>query len=144
MELNDFRYEDIHVGQLFEFERFISNDDVLKFAELSGDYNPLHVDESYAKKTMFNGSIVHGMLAASLFSTLVGMVCPGKRNLYLSQSVEFKKPIYPNSSLKVIGKVKSKIDSFKLVVMGTEIVHNGSIMISGEAKVKMLDDYNEK
>ena len=79
------------------------------------------------------------MLAGSLFSTLVGMVCPGKNNLYLAQSLNFKNPIYPNSELIVRGIVKSKIDAIKLIVINTEIIVNEIIVIEGEAKVRIRD-----
>ncbi|VVB83550.1 MaoC like domain protein [uncultured archaeon] len=140
MELNDYKYEEINVGDIFEFKRNITADNLNEYAKLTGDFNPLHCDEEYAKKTIFKGRIIHGMLAGSLFSTLVGMMCPGKRNLYLSQSLNFKRHIYPNSELTVKGVIKNKIDSMKIIVLGTEILVDGKIVINGEAKVKVLGD----
>jgi len=78
------------------------------------------------------------MLAGSLFSTLVGMVCPGKKNLYLSQSLNFKKPIFFGDNLEVKGTVKGKIESMHMIVIKTEILVDGSIVIDGEAKVRLI------
>lgn len=140
MKLNDLAYDEIRVGQKFDFKKLISDGDMDKFARLTGDFNPLHCDENYAKKKQFKGRIVHGMLAASLFSALVGMVCPGKRSLYLSQSLNFKKPIPANSEVTVRGVVKDKVDSIKMIVINTELVYGGQVVINGEAKVKVLGD----
>lgn len=139
IKINEYNYDEIHVGDIFEFKRNLSIEDVNNYAKLTGDFNPLHCDEEYAKNTQFKGIITHGMLAGSLFSTLVGMVCPGKKNLYLAQSLNFKNPIYPNSELIVRGVVKNKIDAIKLIVINTKITVNGIIAIDGEAKVKIRD-----
>jgi len=139
IKINEYNYDEIHIGDTFEFKRNLSIEDVNNYAKLTRDFNPLHCDEEYAKNTQFKGRIIHGMLAGSLFSTLVGMVCPGKNNLYLAQSLNFKNPIYPNSELIVRGIVKSKIDAIKLIVINTEIIVNEIIVIEGEAKVRIRD-----
>ena len=138
--MNEYNYDEINTGDVFEFKRKISIEDISNYAELTGDFNPLHCDEEYAKGTQFKQRIIHGMLAGSLFSTLVGMICPGKKNLYLAQSLNFKVPIYPNSELTVRGTIKSKSDTIKLIVINTEIIVNGDIAINGEAKVKVRDN----
>jgi len=138
MELRDYNYEEIEIGKTFGFERVLSQEDIRSFSRLTGDLNPLHCDENYAKTTQFKGNIVHGMLAGSLFSTLVGMLCPGKKNLYLSQTLNFKKPIYPNSKLIVRGTIKQKIDSLKMIIIKTEVIIEGEIIINGEAQVKLI------
>src|SRR3989338_360077 len=99
------KYDDIAIGKKFSFKRFISQKDVKAFACLSGDYNPLHIDESFAKKNLFNGTIVHGMLAASLFSTLIGMYCPGKYALIVHQDIKYINPIMPDQTLTIFGEV---------------------------------------
>lgn len=138
MELNDCDYEDIKEGQVFEFNRVITTEDVKSFADLTEDHNPLHCDEQYASTTQFKGTIIHGMLAASLFSTLLGMVCPGKRNLYISQSLNFERAIKPNSEITVRGTIQKKIDSINVLIIQTQIIFKDSIAISGEAKVKVM------
>ena len=138
MELKDYNYEEIEVGKTFEFKKILQQEDSKRFSELTGDFNPIHCDEEYAKTTQFNGNIVHGMLAGSLFSTLVGMLCPGKKNLYLSQTLNFKKPIYPNSELTIRGTVQQKVDSLKVLVIKTEAIIKEEIIIDGIAHVKLL------
>ena len=83
-------YHDVKVGDIHEFEKQITRQDIDIFAELTGDFNPLHTDKSYGKKSKFGNNIVHGMLAGSLFSTLIGMYCLGEKSLYLSQNLNFK------------------------------------------------------
>jgi 3-hydroxybutyryl-CoA dehydratase len=138
--MSEFEYDEIKIGETFEFKRIITLEDMNTFADLTGDYNPLHCDEEYAKKSEFGARIAHGMLAGSLFSTLVGMVCPGKRNLYLSQSLLFKRPIIPKIELTIRGKVKERIESVKMIIMNTQIIQNGKIAIEGEARVKVRGD----
>lgn len=131
-------YGSVQIGQKFSFERRFTHDDILTFAKLTGDHNPLHVEASYAKSQKFSGNVVHGMLAASLFSTLIGMFCPGKRALYLSQSLEFRKPIYPDQTLKVEGVVLAKSDSTQVISLSTIIWNQNDKVVTGEAKAKFL------
>jgi len=137
-EPNDYSYEDIRVGQVVEFEKTITESLVSKFVEMTGDRNPLHTDKKYASTTQFKEKIVHGMLAASFFSTLVGMYCPGKRNLYLSQTLNFKSPLTFNKKIKIRGEIKQKIDALKIIVMKTTLLLGNTVIIDGEAKVKLI------
>ena len=132
-------YSDINEGNVYSFNRKISKQDVMDFAKLSGDFNPLHVDAEFGKKSQFKGNIVHGMLLSSLFSTLVGMHCPGEKSLYMSQTLKFRQPIYYDDNVVVKGTVTEKNDSIKIVTIKTEILKEGKIAIDGEAKVKVLD-----
>lgn len=133
------RFEDIRVGDHYSFERTLSKKDVEAFAHLTGDRNPQHVDEAYGKKSAFKRNLAHGMLAGSLFSTLVGMHCPGEKCLYLSQSLYFKSPIFPDDALTVKGTVTGKNDSIRLVTLRTEILKGGRVAVEGEAKVKVME-----
>lgn len=131
-------YESMEIGESIEFSRAVDTADIDNFAELTGDFNPLHVDERYALKTKFKGRIVHGMLVASFFSTLVGMYLPGKKCLYLSQSLAFKRPLRPGASVKVKGIIVEKVDALKILVIRTEARNeNNEIIVEGEAKVKV-------
>ena len=136
--MTDIRFEEIETGKSFSFERTLSKDDVAVFARLTGDKNPHHVDESFGKASVFKANIVHGMLAGGLFSTLVGMHCPGEKCLYLSQSLFFKSPIFPGEALTVKGTVTGKNDSIGLVTLRTEILREGKVVVEGEAKVKVM------
>jgi len=138
MELNDYEYGDILIGKVFEFEKVLAIEDLDSFAKLTGDYNPLHCDEEYSKSKGFENRVVYGMLAGSLFSTLVGMICPGKRNLYLTQSLNFKRPLYPGEKLIVRGEIVGKNESINILTIKTKIISGGLVAIEGVAKVKVV------
>lgn len=133
-------YSEIKIGDEHSFERVITENDVRAFAELTGDFNPLHVDRGYGKGSKFGKNIVHGMLVSSLFSTLVGMYCPGRKCIYISQTLQFRKPIFVSEKLLIKGLIIAKNDSIKMITIKTEILVNGQVSISGEAKVGVLDE----
>lgn len=132
-------YSDIEIGAVYEFSKRITEAEVDAFAHLTGDFNPLHCDPSYGEKTQFHRNIVHGMLVGSLFSTLVGMHCPGKKCLYLSQTLRFKKPIFMGDEVLVRGTVTDKSDSVKVITIKTEVLVDQVVTVSGEAKVTLLE-----
>lgn len=132
-------YSDINEGEIHLFNRKISKKDVMDFAKLSGDFNPLHVDAEFGSKSKFKNNIIHGMLAASLFSTLVGMHCPGEKSLYMSQTLNFRQPVYYDDIVTVKGTVIRKNDSIKMITLKTEILRNEKVAIDGEAKVRVLE-----
>lgn len=137
---NQLKYGDINIGDVFSFERKMDETLVNEFAKLTGDYNPLHTDEKYAKGTEFSGRIVHGMLAGSLFSALVGMLCPGERALYLSQNVRFRNSLPLGALVVIEGKVISKFDAAKIIDLATVVRNkNGKIFVEGTAKVKVRE-----
>jgi len=133
-------YQDIPLGAVYSFEKQISRQDIQSFASLTGDFNPLHTDPEFGKKSKFNNNIVHGMLAGSLFSTLVGMHCPGEKCLYLQQTLNFREPLFPDDKVTVRGTVVDKNDAIRIITLKTEILKNGRPVITGEAKVKVLED----
>ncbi len=119
--------------------RRFSQKDVEDFARLSGDFNPLHLDEAFAGKTIFNGTIIHGMLAASLFSAFLGMYCPGKYGLILTQELKYLKPVRKNEDLKVTGEVIKKINSIKVLVIKTSICdRKNRVLVEGISRVKIM------
>ena len=87
------KFSEIKPGDTYSFERILTTGDIRAFAQLSGDFNPLHTDAHYAKRASFRTNIAHGMLLAGLFSRLIGMYCPARGSLYLSQSLEFRNPV---------------------------------------------------
>lgn len=133
------KYEEIKNGYVFSFERIITQNDQQMFVELTGDFNPLHVDPVFGEKSKFGRNIVHGLLVGSFFSTLVGMYCPGEKNLYLGQSYSFRQPIFVGDKIEIRGTVMGKNDSVKLITIKTEVWKDGVIAISGDAKVSFLE-----
>jgi 3-hydroxybutyryl-CoA dehydratase len=88
------RIEDFEVGQQASFAKTFTDEDVRRFIEITGDVNPLHVDDEFAAATQFGRRVIHGMLSASLFSTMVGMLLPGTGAIYRSQTLRFLLPVY--------------------------------------------------
>ncbi len=138
MEARDISFEDIHVGDTATFSRTWSEKDVLDFAEISGDTNPLHVDEEYAKTTMFKQRLVHGMLLGSLCSQFVGMYIPGKKCLYLNQTLAFKKPVYIGDTVDVRGEVVAKSDATKIITIAITMTKGEEVVVVGESHAQVI------
>lgn len=134
----ELRFEDIAVGQSFELEHAFAAADVRRFAELSGDFSPLHVDEAYARGTEFGGCVVHGILLASLFSQIVGMHLPGKAALYLGQELSFRRPVRVGERVRAIARVTAVSAPTRSLALATEIRNaDGQVVVSGAGKVKV-------
>ncbi len=136
----DRSFDSIQIGDSAEFTQIWNDSDVVRFAELSGDHNPLHMDAEYAETTQFKNRIVHGMLVASSFSKLLGMHLPGKKCLYLKQNIVFKKPVYIGDSLKISGSVISKSESTRILEIELKISRGDEIVVEGLATVQTLAD----
>ena len=87
------RIEDFEPGQHASFTKTFTEADMQRFIEITGDVNPLHVDEAFARSTQFGGRVLQGMLTASIFSTMVGMLLPGPGAIYRSQTLRFLRPV---------------------------------------------------
>ena len=136
----DLHFEEIKVGARASFRHTLTEQDIDQFATLSGDFNPLHIDEEYAATTQFGQRIVHGMFLASLFSRLVGMYLPGRRCLYMSQSLDFIQPVHVGDEVEVVGEVQHKQDATRTLVIRTEIyVLPDRLAVRGKALVKVLE-----
>jgi acyl dehydratase len=133
-------FDEIAVGQKSSFQVQITKEIIEKFAELSGDYNPLHMDEIYAQNSQFKQRITHGMLLGTFFSQLVGMHIPGEKCLYLSQNLNFHNPCYISDIVSIDGIVKEKSNSTKILEIETTI-HNQKnvLLVDGLARVMVLD-----
>lgn len=134
--LNELSYDDISIGQQESFIIKITESMVEKFSNLSGDLNPLHMDNEFAESSSFNKRIVHGMLLASFFSQLIGMKLPGKNALYFSQTLNFRSPCYIDDEIEVIGEVTEKSDSTQIITVSTTIFNKSkTCLIDGIAKI---------
>ena len=101
------RIEDFQPGQRASFRKTFTDEDVRLFIEITGDSNPLHTDDEFAASSRFGRRIVHGMLAASLFSTMVGMLLPGTGAIYRSQTLRFLLPVYVGDTVTAHFVVRS-------------------------------------
>jgi 3-hydroxybutyryl-CoA dehydratase len=132
------KFEELKVGSTYRFKKTISSKDVEMFAELSGDKNPVHLDVEFAKKSIFKGRIVHGMLVGAYFSKAIASNLPGSGSIYLNQTMQFIAPIYHNSLVEFELKViKLKLEK-RIVILETNCFVSGKIVIEGNAIVKCL------
>jgi len=114
-------FDKIVVGSTYQCEACVTQEDVTTFAKLSGDFNPIHLDENYAEKTIFGGCIIHGMLCGALISKVLGTVFPGKGSVYRSQTLKFLKPIRPGEAIKMEFKVISKCITTSVVSIESKL-----------------------
>ena len=131
--------EKLKPGDKFTFKKKLTEEDVEKFAEASGDFNPLHIDETLAAKTIFKGKIVHGILTLGLISAALAKL-PGIV-VYLSQTARFKKPVRAGETVKAVAIVR-KVDTAKSRVrLETFCVNEkDERVLEGEAEVLLLEE----
>jgi len=132
----EYSFDEIKVGLKHNFEVNIDEELTKKFANISGDFNPLHMDEKYAKETKFERRVVHGMLLASFFSKLVGMYLPGKNALYFSQNLNFVKPCFIGDKVTVEGEIIDKSEATRIIKLKTSIKNQeGKALVEGTSQV---------
>lgn len=138
-------FDDLKIGQKASLTKTITEDDLSHFISITGDVNPLHVDKTFAEKTFFGQRIAHGMLSASLFSTMVGMHIPGMGAIYKSQTLEFLRPVFIGDTLCVWFEIM-KIDRKKQEIWIKSWIENqdGNIVIQGQAVAGLLRGFKEK
>ncbi|HHI82003.1 MAG TPA: MaoC family dehydratase [Rhizobiales bacterium] len=125
--------EDMKEGMSDSMEKTISEQDIIAFADLTGDDNPVHLDEAFAKSTIFKGCIAHGMLTASLISAVLGTRLPGPGCIYLSQSLRFRAPVRPGAHV-VATLTVSKVDvERKRVTLDCKCTIGDRVVLDGEA-----------
>jgi 3-hydroxybutyryl-CoA dehydratase len=127
---------DFKEGDGFSFERFISTEDVNRFAEVVGDSNPIHLDENYAENSFFKKRIVHGAFLTGLISKVLGMDFPGEGTVYISQNSSFKRPVFVDSTVKVEVKITQVNAEKRRLVLDTTILNSdGKACLAGSAEV---------
>lgn len=132
--------KDIKVGDSDSFTKTVTEADVYAFAGVSGDFNPAHINETYAKETMFKGRIAHGVLSVSFISTVIGTLLPGPGSIYLSQEVKFVKPVYFNDTITATCTVTKIIEEKRRLFLDTVCTNqNGEEVITGSVVVYLPD-----
>jgi 3-oxoacyl-[acyl-carrier protein] reductase len=132
-------FDAIKVGETQMLTKHITELDVRKFVEMTGDDNPLHVDRAYAETTTFKDIVVHGMLGASFISTVIGTKLPGTGALWVSQNMEFLLPVRLGDVLTISATVVKKHERERLLELDTKIVNqNQQLILTGVGKVKVL------
>lgn len=124
------------IGQTASFSKKITEQDVVTFAEISGDKNPVHLDEAYAKQTRFGKRIAHGALSMGLVSAVLGNILPGHGTVYLSQTLKFTKPVYFDDTLTATVEITAIRADKGIVTLKTICVNQrNEIAAEGEAVV---------
>ena len=133
--MSSYFFEDLELGMEASHEKTVSEDDIASFAEVSGDYNPVHMDEDYAAGTFFKSRIAHGMLTASFISTVLGTRLPGPGCIYLSQNLRFLAPVRIGNTVKALARVASLDMTKRRAQFACHCEVNGKIVVEGEAMV---------
>lgn len=124
------------VGTKATRTKTISADDVEAFARISGDTNPVHLDDDYARATRFGKRIAHGILSASVISALLANDLPGPGSVYLSQSLKFKAPVYLDDTITAVAEVTAYRPDRRIATLSTNCYNqDGTLVIEGEAVV---------
>ncbi len=132
-------YDDIKTGDEASLTRTITEADIVAFADLTGDMNPVHIDADYAVKSMFGERIAHGMLLAGLISAVLGMQLPGPNSIYLGQDLKFTAPVKIGDTVKVVVTVTEKRDDKRIIKLRTTASNQrGEMVIDGNAVVKKV------
>ncbi|MFH2058470.1 MAG: MaoC family dehydratase [Pseudomonadota bacterium] len=141
--LEDLSITDFSEGQTFSFQKTIDESDLTKFAQLSGDSNPLHMNDSFAKKQGFKGRVVYGLLLSSFFSKLVGMYLPGKKALLHSVNTRFLSPAYINDTIIVSAVIDQISLSTKILVLKGTIKNKdtGNLLVKGKIQVGFTQQF---
>ncbi len=130
---SDFSFQE---GDQFKWERFISAEDVRRFAEVVGDLNPIHLDAEFAEKSFFKKRIVHGAFLGGLISKVLGMDFPGQGTVYISQDSIFKRPVYVDTTVTVEVKVVKVITEKRRLMLETNVLNEkGELCVTGTATI---------
>lgn len=127
-------YKDIEIGDSADYTKVVTREMVRSFAEISGDTNPIHLDEEYAKGTIFKENIAHGILVTGLISKVLGCDLPGYGAIYVSQTVEFLRPVKINDEITAKVEAIEKDDAKGRIKFKTTCVNQlGKVVVRGEA-----------
>lgn len=136
-DLYGYFFEDLKVGMSATVSRTITETDLRNFSGVSGDTNPMHLNEEFARQTPFKSTIVHGMLTASLISAVIGTKLPGPGCIYMSQTLKFLAPVRVGDTVYATGTVKQLLPEKHHVLLSTTCTVGDIPVIEGEALVKV-------
>lgn len=134
------RFDELTIGQFAEHTKTVTETDVVMYAGITGDFNPMHVDQTYAEKTKFGGRIAHGMLTAGFISAVLGMKLPGEGSIYMSQSLRFNRPVRIGDTITARIEVIELFPGKKRVRLATTCRNQkDETVLDGEALVLMQE-----
>ena len=128
MELTGKSIGELKVGDSAEWSRTVTEDDIKLFAEATGDFNPVHLDQTYAEKTFFKGRIAHGLLSLGYISTVLGNILPGHGTIYISQEVKFLAPV------RIGDTITAKVEVMELLLEKNRVKFR-TICLNQEGKI---------
>ncbi|MDG5495505.1 MULTISPECIES: MaoC family dehydratase [Azospirillaceae] len=134
-DLTGFYLEDLYVGMKGVYARTITETDIVMFAGISGDTNPMHLNEEYAKQTPFGGRIAHGMLSACFITTVLGTRLPGPGCIYMSQTLRFRAPVRIGETVTTTVTVQELVPEKRRALLSTICTVADHVVIEGEAMV---------
>jgi acyl dehydratase len=129
------RYDELTIGQSAEYSKVVSDEDVKSFAKITGDFNPVHVDEEAAAKTRFGGRIAHGMLSGGLVSAAIANKLPGEGSIYLAQTMRFTAPVRIGDTVTVSLTVLELLSKKRVRLATVCRNQNGETVLDGEATI---------
>ncbi|MBQ9134496.1 MAG: MaoC family dehydratase [Lachnospiraceae bacterium] len=139
--MNRYSFEEIEKGMEESFQVNVTPDMLEKFKEITGDINPLHTDEVFAKEKGYDNTVVYGMLTASFLSTLAGVYLPGEKSLIHSVETKFVKPVFVGDTLTISGKVAEKNELFSVFTLKVTITNqHGEKVLRGSMQIGVLAD----
>ena len=131
---------EVKLGASFSKERMVTDELIRQFAEISGDFNPIHLDEEFAKKTRFGRRIAHGMLSGAFVSAVLGFELSERKIVYLSQTLRFKSPVFIGDTVTTTATVTNIREDKPIVTLETVCTNqDGKTLVTGEAVVMILD-----
>jgi 3-hydroxybutyryl-CoA dehydratase len=133
--LMSYCFEELEVGMRAEYRRVVTQADVVQFAEVSGDVNPLHLDPDFAGRTMFKGPIVHGMYSAGMISAVIGTRLPGPGCVYMTQSLRFHAPVHAGDEVVASVSVVELFPQKRRARLETQCHVGDTLVVSGEALI---------
>jgi 3-hydroxybutyryl-CoA dehydratase len=132
---NGYNIEDLTIGQSASIAKTVTEADIILFSGVSTDVNPVHLNEEWARTTMFKGRIAHGMLSAGFISAVLGNKLPGAGSIYLSQNLKFKAPVRAGDTVRAVCTVKELMIEKRRAVITTNCYVGDVMVIEGEATV---------
>jgi 3-hydroxybutyryl-CoA dehydratase len=133
--MDGFAFEELSLGQTARFSKTITEADILMFAAVSGDTNPVHIDAEHAAGTMFKQRIAHGMLSAGLISAVLGTRLPGPGTIYMGQTLKFRAPVKIGDTVTAVVEVTALDAAKRRATLSTTCLVGGKPVIEGEATV---------
>lgn len=137
MQMKITTFEDMQVGMSAFFSKTVTDADLTLFVGVSGDTNPVHLDEDYAGSTMFKGRVAHGALTASFISTALGTKLPGPGSVYVAQTLKFKAPVHVGDTVTAYVEVIALVPERRFVIFKTQCFVRETLVIDGEATLKL-------